>query len=358
MNLSLFYPFILNKNEIISFIIIFILLIYYHKTTKIFKSIQKNLLCKYDKKNSIEKVIQKNYIFENDNNNDDENENEKDNDDEKENNNDNENNKKENKFINECLNKNDENKNCNNIDKKIPNIKIVSNKKNKNDTFNHLEFTPYPNNRRDIKKNYSEKPENHDFNINVNQSVCSTPIFSLRTYSGIDFYFNFLIHDYNSKKIHNLIMCKDIHKWMTNSSLSDEDISNELVPVYFGIKLKDKVEIFEYLKIFIHGNEEGKIAFIQKGNDYIIIEKYTDLLIEQEIILDLLDSKLYNSFNLSSNEGVTEFLNKFLSLVLISENSIGEKVKLDIENYYENKSTYEYFFNTVNADSSSFNTTI
>jgi hypothetical protein len=255
----------------------------------------------------------------------------------------------------------------NNIDK-IPsvenkeNIKVnidkVNRKKNNKSTSNNMEFTPYVNNRKIIKKNYSDKPEKYDFSVNVNSSVCSIPIFNLRTYNEIDFYFNFVIHNYDSKKIHNLILCKDIHKWMNNSTLSDQDISNELVPVYFILKKNEKVDVYEYLKIFIHNGEDGKIAFIQKGNDYLIIDKYTNELIEKEIIKDLLDGRMYTSYNLYSNEGVNEFLNNFLSLVLISENSIGNEIQLDIENYHENKSSYEYFFNTINTDTSLFNTTI
>jgi hypothetical protein len=37
----------------------------------------------------------------------------------------------------------------------------------------------------------------------------------------------------------------------------------------------------EYLKIFIHNGEDGKIAFIQKGNDYLVIEKYINELIDK-----------------------------------------------------------------------------
>jgi hypothetical protein len=154
-------------------------------------------------------------------------------------------------------------------------------------------------------------------------------------------------------------MCKDIHQWMSESSLSEQDISNELVPIYFCLKNENNnINVYEYLKVFINSSNDDKIAFVQKGNDYTIIETYIETLIEKDIVQDLLCGKLYTSYNLSINEGVSTFLNKFLSLVLISENFIGEQVKLDIENYYENKSTYQYLFNTLNEDTSVFNTTI
>jgi len=232
------------------------------------------------------------------------------------------------------------------------------NLKDKNDSESHI-INPYPNNKKNIKLNYTDPPNNYDFLLNVNNSICSTPMFTMRTYNDIDFYFNFILHDYDTKKIHDLIMCKDIHQWMSTSSLSEEDISNELVPIYFCIKNENNnINVYEYLKVFINSNGDEKIAFVQKGNDYIIIEKYIELLIEKNIIQDLLSGKLYTNYNLSINEGVSTFLNKFLSLVLISENFIGEQVKLDIENYYENKSSYQYLLNTLNEDTSVFNTTI
>lgn len=42
-----------------------------------------------------------------------------------------------------------------------------------------------------------------------------------------------------------------------------------------------------------------------------------------------------------SDEDVQNFLDKLLSLVLIPEKLVGDKLTLDIENYSENKKTYE-----------------
>jgi hypothetical protein len=360
----LIFPLFIGNTDGIIVVTVLLLILYLHSNTKILKNVKNKFINIDNNKNN----NNDNY---NNNNDNDTNHND---DDSNHNNHGNHNNKNHNDnsesfdLLNEIknleknildikVNSTTDNLSKENIDlKKNINENIVS-KKSKSFKDN-LEFTPYANNRREIKKNYTEKPEKHDFSVNVNSSVCSIPIFNLRTYKEIDFYFNFIIHNYDSKKIHNLILCKDIHKWMNNSSLSDQDISNELVPVYLSLKNNDKVDVYEYLKIFIHNGEDGKIAFIQKGYDYLVIEKYINELVDKEIIDDLLDGKMYTSYNLYSNDGVNDFLNKFLSLVLISENSIGDDVKLDIENYYENKSSYEYFFNTVNADSSIFNTTI
>lgn len=355
----LIVPLLIGNTDGIIVVTVLLLILYLHSNTKILKNV-KNKFINID--NNKKKYNNDNDDI-HDNDNHDSNKNDDNHNDDKNHNNSesfdllNEIKNLEKNILDIKVNSTTDNLSKENIDlKKNINENIVS-KKSKS-LRDNLEYTPYLNNRREIKKNYSEKPEKYDFLVNVNSSVCSIPIFNLRTYNEIDFYFNFIIHNYDSKKIHNLILCKDIHKWMSNSSLSDDDISNELVPVYLSLKNNDKVDVYEYLKIFIHNGEDGKIAFIQKGNDYLVIEKYINELVDKEIIDDLLDGKMYTSYNLYSNDGVNEFLNKFLSLVLISENSIGDDVKLDIENYYENKSSYEYFFNTVNADSSVFNTTI
>jgi hypothetical protein len=334
LKLSFLFPFFLLNDESIFFILLLIIVIYLHKSSGLFKLFN----IKNNKNNNNNKNKNKNKNNKNNNNIDID-------------------------FDNVLLKKNDNEfvplkKNDNEFENE--NIKFIYKKKNKKTIDNTIEYNPYPTNKIILNKNYSETPEDHEFSVNVNQNICSTPVFSLRTYQNIDFYFNFLIHDYDSKKIHNLIMCKDIHKWMSNSSLSDEDIANELVPIYYSYKESnsENVNVYEYLKIFINSNDDGKIAFIQKGNDFNVIENSINKLIENDIISDLLKGKAYTNYNLSSNDGVTEFLNKFLSLVLISENSIGEQVKFDIKNYYENKSTYEYFFNTINSESLTFTTTL
>ena len=218
---------------------------------------------------------------------------------------------------------------------------------------------PYNNDKDLLDKQYNEPIKNHDFVLNVTSTTCGTPIFNLRTYKEIDFHFNFILHNFDTKKINNLIMCKDIHKWMTSSSLSEEDLSDELAPLYYIKKHNNETTVYEYLKIFIHSDKDGiKNAFVQKGTDYLAIEKDINELINKNLIKDLLINKHYNSYNLSIHDDVSDFLDKFLSLVLIPEELIGEKIHIDISNYYENKKTYEYNFNTVNSDVNIFNTTI
>ncbi len=331
LKLSVLFPLVLMGNESLIILILLLIIVYLQKSSKIFKSLNKKMN-RNDDIEIIEENINKNVVHN-----------------EKEINNENKDKSVDSATVIE------EKKNL----EIKSNIQVICKKKKKN-LDDKIDNNPYPTNKRELNKNYTEKPENHDFLVNVNQTVCSTPVFSLRTYKNIDFYFNFLIHDYDSKKIHNLIMCKDIHKWMSSSSLSDDDIANELVPVYFCLKNNETevVNVYEYLKIFINSTEDGKIAFVQKGNDYNTVEHSISCLINNDIIMDLLDTKSYTNYNLSTNEGVNDFLNRFLSLVLISESSIGDQVKFDIKNYYENRSTYEYFFNTVNADSSIFNTSL
>jgi hypothetical protein len=218
---------------------------------------------------------------------------------------------------------------------------------------------PYMSSKPLLQKDYKNDFDKHEFIINVNSTTCSTPIFNLRTHEGLDFHYNFLIHNFNPQKINNLIMCKDIHQWMTTSSLSNEDLPDGYVPIYFIKKMGDSTDVYDYLKLFINTDENGiKIAFVQKGMDYLFIENDINQLISMGLIKDLLSGKHYYNYNLSTHDGVSEFLTNFLSLVLISEDLIGSQVELDIKNYCENKNTYEYFFNTVNSEANMFNTSI
>ena len=154
-------------------------------------------------------------------------------------------------------------------------------------------------------------------------------------------------------------MCQDIHKWMSTSSISNEDLSDEVAPLYFIQKIGNKTEVYEYLKLFINTDNDGtKIAFIQKGIDYLVVKDDIDELISRGLIKDLLNDKHYTNYNLSVHEGISSFLESFLSLVLIPESCIGEQIELDIDNYFENKKTFEYYYNTINSDSSMFNTSI
>lgn len=240
-------------------------------------------------------------------------------------------------------------KNIFNFKKEDDNIKLVCKKVSNN--------SPYDNDKKLLHKQYNNPADSNDFVLNVTPSTCGTPIFNLRTLKEIDYHFNFILHNFDTCKINNLIMCKDIHKWMTTSSLSNDDLSDELVPLYYIKKMNEETHVYEYLKIFINTDSDNiKTALVQKGSDYLTIIKDIDELIDKKIIKDLLDNKTYNSYNLSLHDDVYNFLDRFLSLVLISEELIGEKIHLDIKNYYENKKTYEYNFNTINSDINVFNT--
>ena len=247
------------------------------------------------------------------------------------------------------------NKKCDNIKK---NIKAMINRMDTTN-INNSKKDPYENNVSELQDNYDGKNNDYNFSLYVNNATCSTPIFNLRTYKDLDFHFNFLIHDFDPKKINSLIMTKDIQKWMSSASLSNEDLSDNLLPIYFIKKINGLSDVFEYLKIFINTDPDGiKIAFVQRGADYFAVKSETDELIEKDIIKDLLNNSNYYSYNLSVHEGVLDFLERFLSLVLIAEHYIGEKVLLDIENSHENKKAFEYNYNIINSESNMFNTSI
>jgi hypothetical protein len=236
------------------------------------------------------------------------------------------------------------------------NIKLILTKIDKEETSRNIKIDPCIKN---LEKQYNNYLENYDFTVNINSATCNIPIFNMRSYDELDFHYNFIIHDFDTKKINNLIMCKDINKWMSSPSLSNEDLKDELVPLYFIKKKDGKIEVYEYLKIFIYrDSNDSKTAFTQKGNDYLIIKDNIDKLIEKELIKDLLEDKDYTNYNLSNSSDVSVFLENLLSLFLINEKFVGDKLQIDIENIYDNKKTYDFHFHTLNTDCSMFNTSI
>jgi hypothetical protein len=259
--------------------------------------------------------------------------------------------KEQNDNNNFVVNKKVNDEKCDNIKK---NIKAVINRMDK-----RSKKDPYENNVNELQDDYDGKNNDYNFLLNVNNAICSTPIFNLRTYRDLDFHFNFIIHDFDPKKINSLIMTKDIQKWMSSASLTNEDLSDSLLPIYFIKKVNGVSDVFEYLKVFINTDPDGvKIAFVQRGSDYFAVKDDIDELIEKDIIKDLLNNSSYYSYNLSVHEGVLDFLERFLSLVLIAEQYIGEKVSLDIENSHENKKAFEYNYNIINSENNMFNTSI
>ena len=258
-----------------------------------------------------------------------------------------------NKTLNPDIRKNNEK--CDNIKKNIKSMISRMDATNKN----NCKKDPYENNVDELQNDYDGKNNDYNFLLHVNNATCSTPIFNLRTYNDLDFHFNFLIHDFDPKKINSLIMTKDIQKWMSSASLTNEDLSDNLLPIYFIKKINGVSDVFEYLKIFINTDPDGiKIAFVQRGADYFAVKSEIDELIEKDIIKDLLNNSNYYSYNLSVHEGVLDFLERFLSLVLIAEQYIGEKVLLDINNSHENKKAFEYNYNIINSESNMFNTSL
>ena len=94
------------------------------------------------------------------------------------------------------------------------------------------------------------------------------------------------------------------------------------------------------------------------GNEYLLIKDDINSLIEQNIFSDILQGHDYFNYNLNNNTSLCDFLEKFLSLVLIPKSYIGEKLTIDIGYYCENKNTYSYFFNSTASDSNVFQTSI
>ena len=260
---------------------------------------------------------------------------------------------------------NEENDNKNDSKNNIinePIKKIIIPKKRMNKIIDkNLDNKAYPNKISKLSNEYNKSDDNI-FKLKVNNNNKNIPLFNLRSSDNIDFYWNFHLHNAGNSKINSLILCRDIHQWMNNSSLSDEDLEDQCYPIYIILKdhkTDNEIMIFEAYKIFVYPNENGnKHAFITKGDNYKTIEEILNILIEKKYIHDLLNTKEYESYNLTSHDSVCLFLNNLLSHFLPSESQEGEVIKIDLDQYNENKNTFDYFYHTNNMDSDLFNTNI
>lgn len=239
----------------------------------------------------------------------------------------------------------------NNNDKNID-IEVKKIKKSNN---------PYDNDCKKLHDNYNKECETKDFKLHVNHGILTTPIFNLRTFKDLDFYYNFYAVGLDVNHWNNLIMVNDLHKWMNTSSLSNEDLEDKFIPVLFIEKKNDSelIKISEYLKIFVKTDNHGiKTAFCQKGNEYQSIKKHINVLIEKHLIENLLEDDEYYVYNLSEHNSLSKFLENLLSLILIPKNLLGEEISIDISHHCENLKTYEYFFNSISGECNLFQTSI
>lgn len=210
-----------------------------------------------------------------------------------------------------------------------------------------------------LEKEYLKSFKKNNFVLNIDNTNASIPLFNLRTFDDLGFYYNFIFENFDSEKINNLVMCRDINKWMTKPSLTNSDLEDDYIPIFFIKKQYNKITVYEYLKLFIKTDKSNvKIAFVERGNDYEKLEEYIEKILDKDLIKDLLNGNEYNIFNLSTIDGVNDFLDRLLSYVLPPENLIGNKMVLDIEYYHENKKTYNYFFNNDNSENCVFNTNL
>jgi len=249
------------------------------------------------------------------------------------------------------------------IEEKSRNISSIQTpKKNIKTTISNkkLKWNPYENDSEMLSTKYGNN-EPSDFTININNMVLSTPMFQLRTLDNLDYYWNFYVPGMDATKWSNIIMVSDLHKWMNSCNISNEDLPDQCMPILFITKAKETglVEINEYLKCFIKTDSEGtKNVFVQMGNEYLLIKDTINSLKSQGLIDDLLKDNDFYNYNLNNNKNLCEFLEKFLTLVLIPKEFIGEQIKIDIGYNCENLNTYEYFFNSIVGDSNVFQTSI
>lgn len=226
----------------------------------------------------------------------------------------------------------------------------------------NLNAKVYPDNIDSLTRQYSRKKKDYLFRMKVNENNKNMPIFNLRSSDKIDFYWNFHLHNTDNTKINNLILCRDINQWMNNSSISNEDLENQCYPFYIIVrdrKTNNEIMIFEAYKIFVYSDENSnKNAFVVKGDNYKTVEEILNILVELGYIKDLLNNKEYESYNLSIHDSVILFLNNLLSHFLPYESKDNEVINIDLKQYNENKTTFEYFYHTNMMDNEMFNTNV
>jgi len=235
-------------------------------------------------------------------------------------------------------------------------LKIINKRVNKNSQVK--EYSEYL---RKLNVDY-ENPDNCLFKLKVNDNNKNTPIFNLRSSDKIDFFYNFHLHNADNSKINSLILCRDIHQWMSNSSISNEDLENRCYPLYFIVrdhKTNDQIMIFEAYKIFVYADENGnKQAFISKGDNYRTVQELLTILFGLGYVKDLLNGKEYESYNLTAHHSVILFLSNLLSHFLPYESKDNELINIDVKQFNENKNTFDYFYHTNIMDNELFNTNI
>ena len=177
---------------------------------------------------------------------------------------------------------------------------------------------------------------------------------NLRTYPNIDFYFKLHITDYNSKKLNQLIMLRDIQNWMCNSTITNEEFDNVAIPVYLIFKdhkSNSEIMIFEIYKMFFYEKEEGiKQCFVSKGEHYVAVEEILNILFRFNYVQNLCNDKDYDTYDLSKSDELCDFLDKLLSGCTVQNSSKDDKVYLDMNQRVDNMETFEYFYEVLNGE--------
>jgi hypothetical protein len=233
--------------------------------------------------------------------------------------------------------------------KKKKNVKVINKLVDK---FNN--HTWYKNSKDKLLQNYYSDEPTHDYALKVTDENKHLLICNLRTYSNIDFYFKLHITDYNSKKLNQLIMLRDIQNWMCNSTITNEEFGNVAIPVYLIFKdhkSNSEIMIFEIYKMFFYEKEEGrKQCFVSKGEHYVAVEEILDILFRFNYVQNLCNGKDYDTYDLGNSEELCNFLDKLLSGCTLQNNNKDDKVYLDMNQKTDNIDTFEYFYEVLNGE--------
>ena len=231
--------------------------------------------------------------------------------------------------------------------KKVKKQKIVNKivNKNCNDSWHKTKINS-------LLESYNEENIS-DFKLTVTPENKNLLVFNLRTYSNIDFYFKLYITDYNNEKLNELIMLRDIQCWMTNSTITNDEFENICIPIYLILKdskANDEIMIFEIYKMFFYEKEGIKQCFVSKGNHWVAVEEILGILFNFNYIKNLLNDKDYETYDLSVNNELCQFLDNLLSGCTLQNTENNEVVSFDMKENTDNKETLDYLYNTLNSE--------
>ena len=102
--------------------------------------------------------------------------------------------------------------------------------------------------------------------------------------------------------------------------------------------------------MFFYEKEGIKQCFVSKGNHWVAVEEILGILFKFNYIKNLLNDKDYETYDLSVNNELCQFLDNLLSGCTLQNTENDEVVSFDMKENTDNKETLDYLYNTLNSE--------